>query len=145
MQEQGKNKRVTFVIGIVIVIGVLLWTLFQYNFFAEKPVADTQITELVAKYNKNCPLTIQEGIQLDSVSLPKEKVVQYNLTLVKVEKATAEIQIIKENIEASLISTAKANTGLKEFRDHNYTLVYKYSDKKKADLFEVTITPDKYK
>ena len=145
MQEQGKNKRVTFVIGIVIVIGVLLWTLFQYNFFAEKPVADTQIAELVSKYNQNCPLTIQEGIRLDSVSLPKEKVVQYNLTLVKVEKATAEIQIIKENIEASLISTAKANTGLKEFRDHNYTLVYKYSDKKKADLFEVTITPDKYK
>ena len=145
MQEQGKNKKVTFVIGIVIVIGVLLWTLFQYNFFAEKPVADTQITELVAKYNKNCPLTIQEGIRLDSVTFPKGKVVQYNLTLVKVEKATAEIQIIKENIEASLISTAKANTGLKEFRDHNYTLVYKYSDKKKADLFEVTISPDKYK
>lgn len=145
MQEQGKNKKVTFVIGIVIVIGVLLWTLFQYNFFAEKPVSDTQITELVAKYNKNCPLTIQEGIRLDSVSLPKEKVVQYNLTLVKVEKATAEIQIIKENIEASLISTAKANTGLKEFRDHNYTLVYKYNDKRKVYLFEVRITPDKYK
>jgi flagellar basal body-associated protein FliL len=145
MQEQGKNKKVTVIIGVVIVIGVLLWTLFQYNFFAEKPVADTEMTELVAKYNKNCPLTIQEGIRLDSVSLPKEKVVQYNLTLVKVEKVTAEIQTIKENIEASLISTAKANPGLQVFRDHKYTLVYNYNDKKKVHLFEVTITPDKYK
>lgn len=145
MQEQGKNKKVTVVIGIVIVSGVLLWTLFQYNFFTEKPVADTEMTELVAKYNKNCPLTIQEGIRLDSVSLPKEKVVQYNLTLVKVEKATAEIQTIKENIEASLISTAKANTGLQVFRNHNYTLVYKYNDKRKVYLFEVIIVPEQYK
>lgn len=145
MQKQGKNKKVTVVIGIVIVMGVLLWTLIQYNFFAEKPVLDTQMTELVVKYNKNCPLTIQEGIRLDSVSLPKEKVVQYNLTLVKIEKATAEIQTIKENIEASLISTAKANPGLQVFRDHNYTLVYKYNDKKKEYLFEIKITPELYK
>ena len=145
MQEKGMNKNITFIIGVAIVIVVLLWTLFQYNFFSEKPVADNQMIELVAKYNKNCPLTIQEGIRLDSVSLPKENVVQYNLTLVKVEKATAEIPIIKENIEASLISTVKANPGIKVFRDHNYTLVYNYNDKKKSHLFEVTITPDKYK
>nr|WP_294932909.1 hypothetical protein [uncultured Flavobacterium sp.] len=145
MQEQGKNKKFTVLIIITIVLVILFWTLSQYNFFTSKPIQDTQITELVAKYNQNCPLSIQEGIRLDSVSLPKEKVVQYNLTLVKVEKATAEIQIIKENIEASLISTAKANTGLKEFRDHNYTLIYKYNDKRKVYLFEVKIAPEKYK
>jgi len=145
MQEQGNNKKFTVLIIITIVLVILFWTLSQYNFFTSKPIQDTQITELVAKYNQNCPLSIQEGIRLDSVSLPKEKVVQYNLTLVKVEKATAEIQIIKENIEASLISTAKANTGLKEFRDHNYTLIYKYNDKRKVYLFEVKIAPEKYK
>lgn len=145
MQEQGKNKKYTVLMIIAIVLVMLLWTLSQYNFFTRKPVEDTQITELVAKYNQNCPLTIQEGIRLDSVSLPKEKVVQYNLSLVKVEKATAEIETIKENIEQSLISTAKANPGLQEFRDHNYTLIYSYSDKKKVYLFEVSIIPDQYK
>jgi len=145
MQEQGKNKKYTVLMIIAIVLVMLLWTLSQYNFFTRKPVEDTQITELVAKYNQNCPLTIQEGIRLDSVSFPKEKVVQYNLTLVKVEKATAEIETIKENIEQSLISTAKANPGLQEFRDHNYTLIYSYSDKNKVYLFEVSIIPDQYK
>lgn len=145
MQEQGNNKKFTVLIIITIVLVILFWTLSQYNFFTSKPIQDTQITELVAKYNQNCPLSIQEGIRLDSVSLPKEKVVQYNLTLVKVEKATAEIQIIKENIEASLISTAKANSGLQEFRDHNYTLIYSYRDKKKAFLFDVKILADQYK
>jgi len=145
MKEPGTNKKLTTIIVIVIVLAVLLWTLIQYNFFSQKPVENSQMTELVAKYNKNCPLTIQEGIRLDSVSLPKEKVVQYNLTLVKVDKTTAEIQTIKENIEASLISTAKANPGLQVFRDHNYTLIYNYNDKRKVYLFEVTITPEKYK
>ncbi|MGO4771599.1 hypothetical protein ACEN2I_08040 [Flavobacterium sp. W22_SRS_FK3] len=145
MQEQGNNKKITVAIVLAILLVALLWTLSQYNFFTEKPVEEPEITELVMKYNQNCPLTIQEGIRLDSVSLPQEKVVQYNLTLVKVEKTTADIPIIKENIQASLISTTKANPGLQVFRDHNYTLVYKYNDKKKADLFDVTITPDQYK
>jgi len=145
MQEQGKNKKFTVIIISAILLVMLLWTFFQYNSFTGKPVQDTQITELVAKYNQNCPLTIQEGIRLDSVSLPKENVVQYNLTLVKVEKQTAEIEIIKDNIEQSLISTAKANTGLKEFRDHNYTLNYNYNDKKKVYLFAVSISPEQYK
>lgn len=145
MQEQGTKKMITVLMIIAIVIVVLLWTLFQYDFFRDKPADDNQITELVANYNKNCPLTIQEGIRLDSVSLPKNKTVQYNLTLVNVEKASAEIDTIKENIEASLISTVKENQGLKTFRDYNYTLVYNYNDNKKVYLFEVTITPDQYR
>mgnify|MGYP006151131043 CR=1 FL=1 len=92
--------------------------------------------ELVGKYNKNCPLTIQEGIRLDSVSLPDERFVQYNLTLLNVAKETAEINVIKEEIEKSLISTAKANPGLQVFRDNDYDLIYHYSDKKKVFLFD---------
>ncbi|MEO7976897.1 hypothetical protein [Flavobacterium sp.] len=147
MQEKkGKNNKLSIAIVSVLLLVVLLWTMVQYDFFSEKSVpVNTEISELVVQYNKNCPLTIQEGIRLDSVSLPKEKVVQYNLTLVKVEKTTAEIQTIKENIEASLVSTAKANPGLKTFREQNYTLIYDYSDKKKAHLFDVTITSDQYK
>jgi len=67
------------------------------------------------------------------------------LTLVNVEKQTAEIDTIKENIQQSLISTAKANPGLRTFRDNNFTLVYRYNDKKKIYLFEVTISPEQYK
>ena len=43
---------------------------FQFFLSENKVEVNTEITELVAKYNKNCPLEIQEGIRLDSVSLP---------------------------------------------------------------------------
>lgn len=141
---QKSKKKLSAILLIVIAIVALTVTLVEFN-FSEKSSANYQITELVAKYNKNCPLTIQEGIRLDSVSLPKEKVVRYNLTLVNVEKKTAEIETIKENIEQSLISTAKANPGLKIFRDHKFTLVYSYSDKNKIYLFEIMIAPNQYK
>ncbi|WP_163410060.1 hypothetical protein [Flavobacterium ajazii] len=130
---------------VLIGIAVAFVGYFQFYLSENAKEVNTQITELVAKYNKNCPLTIQEGIRLDSVSLHEERIVRYNLTLLNVVKETAEINIIKAEIEKSLISTAKANPGLQVFRDNDYTLIYHYSDKKKAFLFDVKIFPDQYK
>jgi flagellar basal body-associated protein FliL len=145
MQEKQSKRKQNILFLVVIGIAIGLAVFFQFYLSENAKEVTTEITELVGKYNKNCPLTIQEGIRLESVSLPGEQVVQYNLTLMNVEKATAEIDVIKEEIEKSLISTAKANKGLQVFRDNDYTLVYSYSDKKKVFLFQIKIFPDQYK
>lgn len=148
MQDK-KNKRKQNIL-LLLVIGTALALAVYFQFFLSESADEvkTEITELVTKYNKNCPLTIQQGIRLDSVSLPKhsdERAVQYNLTLMNVEKETAEINVIHTEIEKSLLSTAKANPGLQVFRDNDYTLIYSYYDKKKVFLFDVKILPDQYK
>lgn len=132
---------------LLILIGIAVALVVYFQFFLSENASEvnTEVVELVAKYNKNCPLNIQEGIRLDSVSLPQERVVQYNLTLLNVVKETAEINVIKEEIQKSLVSTAKANPGLQVFRDNDYLLNYSYSDKKKVFLFNVKILPDQYK
>ena len=130
---------------ILIGIAVVFVAYFQFYLAENADEVNTEVVELVAKYNKSCPLNIQEGMRLDSVSLPEERVVQYNLTLLNVAKETAEINVIQEEIATSLISTAKANPGLKVFRDNDYDLIYHYTDKKKAFLFDVKIQPDQYK
>ncbi|KAF2331069.1 hypothetical protein [Flavobacterium ginsenosidimutans] len=130
---------------VIIGIAVALAVFFQFYLSENATEVKTEITELVEKYNKNCPLNIQEGIRLDSVTLGEEREVQYNLTLLNVAKETAEVNVIQEEIEKSLISTAKANPGLQVFRDNDYTLIYHYSDKKKVFLFDVKILPDQYK
>ncbi|CAM3728256.1 hypothetical protein [Flavobacterium chungbukense] len=130
---------------ILIGIAVALVAYFQLFLSENADEINKEVVELVAKYNKNCPLNIQEGIRLDSVTLAEERTVKYNLTLLNVEKKTAEINVIKEEIKKSLLSTAKANPGLKVFRDNDYTLIYSYSDKKKEFLFDVKILPDQYK
>ncbi|CAC9973403.1 hypothetical protein [Flavobacterium panici] len=130
---------------VVIGIAVALAVYFQFFLSEKADEVSTEITELVEKYNKSCPLKIQEGIRLDSVSLHEERVVQYNLTLLNVEKDVAEVNVIQDEIEKSLLSTAKANPGLQVFRDNDYTLIYSYSDKKKRFLFTVKILPDQYK
>lgn len=138
------RKQNILLLGII-VIAVGLAVYFQFFLSEKADEVNTEITELVAKYNKNCPLTIQEGIRLDSVELTEERVVQYNLTLMNVVNETAEVDVIQEEIRKSLLSTAKANPGLQVFRDNDYTLVYSYSDKKKVFLFTVKILPDQYK
>lgn len=130
---------------ILIGIAVALVAYFQLFLSENADEINKEVVELVAKYNKNCPLNIQEGIRLDSVTLAEERTVKYNLTLLNVEKKTAEIDVIQEEIKKSLLSTAKANPGLKVFRDNDYTLIYSYSDKKKEFLFDVKILPDQYK
>jgi hypothetical protein len=148
MQDK-KNKRKQNIL-LLLVIGTALGLAVYFQFFLSESADEvkTEITELVAKYNKNCPLIIQQGIRLDSVSLPKqseERAVQYNLTLMNVDKGTAEIDVILTEIQKSLLSTAKANPGLQVFRDNDYTLIYSYRDKKKIFLFDVKILPDQYK
>lgn len=145
--KKNRTKQNILVIG-VIGIAVVLAVCFQFFLSENAEETTIEVKELVAKYNKNCPLKIQDGIRLDSVSLPnltEEKEVQYNLTLLNVEKETAEIDVIKTEIQKSLISTAKANPGLQVFRYNDYTLIYSYKDKKKAFLFDVKILPDQYK
>ncbi|MBZ4037259.1 hypothetical protein K6T82_21035 [Flavobacterium sp. 17A] len=138
-------RKSTILLLVLIGIAVALVAYFQFYLDENAEEVNTEVAELVAKYNKSCPLNIQEGMRLDSVSLPETRVVQYNLTLLNVAKETAEVNVIKEEIEKSLISTAKANPGLQVFRDNDYDLIYHYSDKKKAFLFDVKIQPDQYK
>lgn len=145
MQDKQTKRKQNILLLLVIGVAIALAVYFQFFLSENKEEVNTEVIELVGKYNKNCPLNIQEGIRLDSVSLHDEQVVQYNLTLLNVEKETAEVDVIKAEIEKSLLSTAKANPGLQVFRDNDYTLIYSYSDKKKAFLFTVKILPDQYK
>ena len=138
-------RKSTGLLLLLIGIAVAFVAYFQFYLGEKEDEVNTEVKELVAKYNKSCPLNIQEGIRLDSVTLPQERTVQYNLTLMKVAKETAEISVIQEEIRKSLLSTAKANPGLQVFRENDYTLIYSYSDKKKVFLFDVKILPDEYK
>ncbi|MEN2490039.1 hypothetical protein AAYQ05_19710 [Flavobacterium sp. B11] len=145
MQEKQKTKKQNILLLVIIGIALAVAAYFQFFLSEKADEVSTEITELVEKYNKSCPLNIQEGIRLDSVTLPQERTVQYNLTLMKVAKETAEISVIQEEIRKSLLSTAKANPGLQVFRENDYTLNYSYSDKKKVYLFTIKILPDQYK
>lgn len=138
-------RKSTGLLLLLIGIAVAFVAYFQFYLGEKEDEVNTEVKELVAKYNKSCPLNIQEGIRLESVTLPQERTVQYNLTLIKVAKETAEISVIQEEIRKSLLSTAKANPGLQVFRENDYTLIYSYSDKKKVFLFDVKILPDEYK
>lgn len=145
MEEKQKMKKQNILLLVIIGVALAIAAYFQFFLSKQAHEVNTEITELVEKYNKSCPLNIQEGIRLDSVTLPQERVVQYNLTLLKVVKESAEINVIQEEIKKSLLSIAKANPGLKVFRENDYTLIYSYSDKKKVFLFDIKILPDEYK
>ncbi|WDF63129.1 hypothetical protein [Flavobacterium sp. KACC 22763] len=146
MTKTLQNMRKSTVLLLVLIgIAVAFVAYFQFYLGEKEDEVNTEVVELIAKYNKSCPLNIQEGIRLDSVSLHEEKTVQYNLTLLNVMKKTAEVNVIQEEIKKSLLSTAKANTGLQVFRENDYTLVYSYSDKKKVFLFDIKVLPDQYK
>ncbi|TDW45911.1 hypothetical protein EV144_107102 [Flavobacterium sp. 270] len=145
MQEKNTKRKQNIWLLIAIGLALVLAGSVQFYFYKSTEDVNIEVAQLVGKYNKNCPLTIQPGMRLDSVNLPEKNVVQYNLTLINVEKKTAELNLIAKEIGKSIINTAKANPGLEVFRDNDYTLIYKYSDKNKVFMFDVKAQPDQYK
>ncbi|MEG1227686.1 MAG: hypothetical protein RSD71_03235, partial [Flavobacterium sp.] len=68
MQEKQSKRKQNILLLVVIGIAVALAVFFQFFLSEKADEVNTEITELVGKYNKSCPLKIQEGIRLDSVS-----------------------------------------------------------------------------
>ena len=143
MDEKIRKKRILIrqVIKIVIVIALLF--LAQHFFFKNKMIGD-EITPLVANYNKACPIMISNDIRMESVNSLPENTVQYDFTLVRVQKENIDVKALNASVAKEILSNSKTNPSLQAFRDNNSTVVYVYRDINQKMLFKIVLTPELY-
>jgi hypothetical protein len=143
MEKKESSKLNTKAI-IGIVVGVLFSALVQQLFF-KTPSFDKVMMNAANEINKTCPLMVDKETRLDNaIALPENKF-QYNYTLVNFEKEALNIEEVKGKIEPNIVNIVKTNPQMKIMRDNSTTVVYNYKDKNGVFLFEVAVTPDKYK
>ena len=95
--------------------------------------------------NKKCPQLLGNGVRMDSVSVLPKKTMQYHYTMLELSKDQLDTTIFKKVVDSTLVIEVKRNPDLKEFRDHEVTLIYTYYDKNHESIANIPIVPNRYK
>jgi hypothetical protein len=143
MEEKQRKKKLLVRKIIQIGIVVIVISVAQYYFVKDKSVGK-ELTALVIKYNAACPIMISNDIHMESVNVLPNNTVQYDFTLVHIQKEIVDVSALKTTIEKQIMDTSKTNPSLDAFRDNNSTVIYNYKDRDQKDLFKIVLTPEMY-
>ena len=100
--------------------------------------------EQVYDLNKKGPMWIDSVTEFVSAAVTKNKTIQYNM-LLKIDRNEYDLGTLKIAFEKHTLENLEKNPSYNEFKENEITIIYDYSDMKKDFLFQVELTPDKYK
>jgi hypothetical protein len=143
MEDKQRKKKLLIRKIIQIAVVVVLISVAQYYFVKDKS-AGKELTALVTKYNAACPIMISNDIRMEGVNTLPHNTVQYDFTLVHVQKESVAVEALKKSVEKEILTSSKTNPSLEAFRDNNSTVIYNYKDSNQEELFKITLTPDMY-
>ena len=141
----GKQIKKSLLIRKVakIVIVLALVSAAQYYYSKNKSVGK-ELTALVTNYNNACPMMISNDIRMESVNTLPHNTIQYDFTLVRVQKESIDVEALKKSVEKEITASSKTNPSLEAFRDNGSTVIYNYKDGNEKELFKITLTPEMY-
>mgnify|MGYP000990066765 CR=1 FL=1 len=141
-KKSNKNALFGMVFGVIAFFGVYF---IMQQFVFKAPTFDENMMKVASDINKSCPIMIDNVTRLDNAITVPPKVIQYNFTLIEMEKATVDVLEIKKQLEPNIINFARTNPDMKYFRDNDVTIKYNYKDKNSVYLFDISVSPEQYK
>jgi len=155
---KGNIKKV--LLGILGIILLLVFRVMKKDYAQykeknkeEKSVSIEDISEetfseflhkISMEINKKCPMVVDKDTRLDNTNVLSNNTIQYNYTMVNLEKENVDVKVLEENFTPILLENVKTNPSLKTFRDKNVTLSYYYKDKNGNFLLNYKATPELY-
>ncbi len=140
METKPNKDKIIGVIAFAVVF-VMSYIAVQHYFFSS---IDTVIQKSAKEINRTCPIKIDEFTQLDSVTMPAKKTIQYNYTLIDMGKDEINPDTVEKYIKAQLIETVKTQKKLTIYRKNKVTFIYQYYDKNKNPVYRLPIPPEVY-
>jgi hypothetical protein len=142
MQEKQRKNKLLIRKIIQIIVVVVLISVAQYYFVKDKSMGK-ELTASVSKYNTACPIMISNDIRMVGVTILSNNTVQYDFTLIHVQKERIDVTALKKSVENEIVSSSKGNPSLEAFRDNGSTVIYNYKDSNEKELFKIILTPEK--
>ena len=143
MEEKQTKKKLLIRKVLKIVTVVILAGVAQYYYTKNKSVGK-ELTVLVTQYNNACPIMISNDIRMESVNTLPHNTIQYDFTLVRVQKESVDVEALKKSVENEILTSSKTNPSLEAFRDNGSTVIYNYKDSNEKELFKIELTPEMY-
>ena len=136
----NKKNRVKIIIPVI--IGLAIGILVHYT--SKETKVSALLKNAAKELNNKAPYKTQNNIRLDSASTSGESVFIYHYSIVNADKSKIDLSSAKKIMKPRMIKTVKNTPELKDFRDNNVTLDYRYYDKNGAFVTNITITPELY-
>lgn len=143
MEGKQTNKKLLIRKTAKILILIALVSVAQYYYSKNKSVGK-ELAALVTNYNNACPMMISNDIRMESVNTLPHNTIQYDFTLVRVQKESIDVEALKKSVETEILASSKTNPSLEAFRDNGSTVIYNYKDTNEKELFKITLTPEMY-
>jgi hypothetical protein len=140
--KKNTTSIIATTVGIIVAAVV---SKFVVNYFNDSMSFDEQLMQVSQEINKHCPFMIDQDTRLDNTIGGPGNSFTYNYTLVNYFAEEVDVDELKERIEPQMIMNIKTSPDMEQFRENNVTLLYKYRDKAGNFIFEIKISPGKYK
>jgi hypothetical protein len=103
------------------------------------------LIQIANEINKHAPIIVDSTTRFDNmVALPGNKL-QYNYTILNVEKKDIDTNYVIQNGKEIMINNARTNPKFVLFRDNKVALQAVYSDKNGVYVCTISIAYDDYK
>jgi len=135
-------KKIIGLFAGIIVFGLSYFAV--QKIFFRPPSFDQTLMKVAGEINKSCPLMVDSDTRLDNTIALPGNILQYNYTLVNMDKASTDTIGLRNYIEPIVVNNIKTNPQMKFMRDNKTTLNYYYKDKNGEYLFLVAVTPELY-
>jgi hypothetical protein len=128
----------------LLVVVLLFFTLFSFSQQLTDHEVYVELRNVCESMNASCPYMLDSETRLDNLMAFEPKTIQYNGTLVNYSKSDLNVNVLKANLEPTLVNKVRTTPELGIFREYKVTISYYYYDKYGQFLFSIIISPDKY-
>jgi len=141
---EKSKKKIIWQALIFVVTFVVAFFATQY-LMSDTSAVDKELKAVAEEMNKSCPMMIDKDTRLDNTIALKNNTLQYNYTLLHIEKGAKDVNVedIKKYIMSKSQENLNTNPEMDYYREKNTALKYYYKDKKGKYLLDFTITPEK--
>lgn len=138
---ENKKKKIVTVIPVFVLTAVITTQLLS------KKDIGNELVKMSEEINKNCPVMVDEATRLDSVSVVDSKSVQYNYSVMTINKDSLTVDL--EEVKAFLKNNSQSNLDtikqMELYREKKIPLNYHYNDKNGKYLLDYTVVHQKDK
>lgn len=130
------------IFGAILACGILF--IAVQKIFFKKASFDREISKFAKEMNKSCPSMVDPLTRLDNVYFFDKDNLQFNYTLMNMDKDSLPIARLKNYMEPLILEKIKNSGTLRKFLDKNLTWIYSYNDRNGDFIFKVTYTPEMF-
>lgn len=134
-----KNRKRIFPIVLIFIAGVASGY-FTYKMIAKQKEVKRVLIETVNRANEECPIRMNQFLQIDSAFVVSQKSIRYDCSLPDVTKDEVSIGALKKYMEPEIKYWINANPISAYLSKNKITLVYSISDKNGEFIYKFAVS-----